>query len=169
MPTYRHLPGYVSAAESHFLSLLRHFDVAGRSPLEKPPQHTLRRHAAVPLLLGDKNESRKIKGRVEFDSWSDQTAFSLRDVAVGVVRRLSLVAGTISLEIVAERLHDRWSFVARACKENEVSSEFVLKAASLELLPQSQGFYQWTSIHAPRKFKLSSPEFHVDFEAVSWS
>lgn len=168
IPIDSHPSGGISAAESHSLRLLRHFDLAGRALLEKPPSHALRRYAAIPLLLADRSKSRKIQGHVEFDSWSNKPAFSLRDVAVGIVRRLTLVAGPVSLEIVAERQQDNWSFAARACKDNQVSYEFVLNAASRKLLPQSQSFYQWTSTHAPRKFRLLSPEFHIDFEAVSW-
>jgi hypothetical protein len=148
--------------------VLSRFPVAGRDRIAQPTPGALDRYAAVPLIDHRSIQSRRVTGRVSFDSWANRPAAQIRDVTVGLIRRICLKAGKLSLEIVAERRQDNWEFVARVYDKKAVSSEYVLRVGAKNLLPRSQGFYHWSSKGTPRTLRLLSQDLQVDFERLSW-
>lgn len=147
---------------------LEQFPLASREPLVQPSPDALDRYSAIPLVDRRPVAARRIEGRVSFDSWADCPAAQLRDMTVGMIRRICLKAGKLSLEIVAERRQDCWEFVGRVYDRKNVSSEYVLRVGARKLLPRSQGFYHWSSKGTPRTFKLLSQDLQVEFERLSW-
>ncbi len=161
-----HLENCVECRE--LFEALARFPVAGRERIAQPTPGALDRFAAVPLIDRKPNSLRRITGQVVFDSWANRPSAQLRDVTVGLIRRVCLTAGKLSLEIVAERRQDSWEFVARVYDNKTVSSEYVLRVGAKKLLPRSQGFYHWSSKGTPRTLRLLSQELQVEFERLSW-
>ncbi len=151
--------------EFEFLS---RFPVAGGKPITKPDIGSIQRLASIPLMYEDTKPRRMIAGRSSFDSWSQRPLAQLRDTGAGLTRRLCLEGNGVTLEIMAERGHDRWEFVARVYHKKVVSSEYVLRIGRQKLLPKSQGFYHWSSRRAPGKIRLLSESLEVCFEGLSW-
>jgi len=147
---------------------LSRFPLAGRVPIARLTPGALDRYAAVPLIDRQPASAQRITGQVAFDSWANRPAAQIRDVTVGLIRRVCLQAGKLSLEIVAERRQDCWEFVARVYDRKTVSSEYVLRVGAKKLLPRSQGFYHWSSKGTPRTLKLLSQDLQVEFERLSW-
>lgn len=148
--------------------LLMIFSGAGNPPLHQSSSEAIGRHVAIGRQEETRYPSRTIFGELITDSWSQLAVAQLRDATVGLERRLTLRANAVSLELVAERIEDKWQFVARVYKEDAVTTEFVLKVAGRNLAPQTEGFYHWSSVRPPRTLRLLSKSLKIDFENVSW-
>ena len=151
-----------------FYELLSTYASTGGAPLIGSTSEAVARYSsisagrktrAVPILL---------RGRLISDSWSQVPSVQLRDVGVGMERRLKLEANGIVLDIAAERQRDGWEFVARIYDNNEVTSEFALKVGRQKYMAGSDGFYHWSSRRPPGVFRLLSKALKVEFEKVSW-
>jgi len=147
---------------------LSRFPVAGRASIAPPSVGTVDRFAAVPLIDHPTASIHRITGRLTFDSWADRPAAQIRDITLGMIRRVCLNAGALSLEIVAERRRDCWEFVARVYDKKRVSSEYLLRVGAKSVLPRTQGFYHWSSKGTPRILRLLSRDLQVEFERLSW-
>ena len=148
--------------------LMQSFAHPGGESLTTSGADAVSRLAVIPHLERRRLPERRLSGSLAQDSWAQLPAVALRDAAIGLERRIRLVAGSIALELVAERQADGWEFVARVYRNEETSSEFVLKAGARKLLSKSEGFYHWSSNRPPRTFELISPSVHVNFDKVSW-
>lgn len=140
----------------------------GGSRLEQPDKSAIARHSTVPLASAATPRKATLRGRVSFDSWANHPAPALRDATAGHTRRFRLAAGKVALEVVAERLQDRWEFVARVYKDEEVSSEYVLNVNKRRYLPEGQGFYHWSSQTVPKRFAIMSTDTTITFEDITW-
>jgi hypothetical protein len=136
--------------------------------LTEPSAQAIERYCAVPLLYDVSSGAAPVRGEVTFDSWANQPAVTLRDVVDGHIRRLKLKAGRLTFEIVAERRNNRWEFVARAALGRRVANRFVLRVGRRKLLPQTGGFYFWSSTSVPHRMRLESYEHIVIFEKLAW-
>ncbi len=148
--------------------LMKLFPVAGQSLMEKPGERAIARYAAIPELLERDARPRREFGEVSFDSWANLPPLAVRDAGQGFVRHLCLKARELRLEIVAERLRDCWEFTARVYRGDDAATEWALCVAGKRHLPQSQGFYHWSSRTAPRTIKLQTRSRRVEFEKLSW-
>jgi len=136
--------------------------------IEAPSEKALKRYALIPLCHRLTGGGETLYGKVAYDSWAHGAPVALRDTTDGFIRRLQLKAGKISLEIVAERRHNSWEFVARVYTGEKVLHDFVLKVGRDKLLPSSGGFYQWSSSKVPATVKLLSYEQDIVFDKLSW-
>lgn len=134
----------------------------------KPSDAALERYCNIPLLFDETSDARTVKGRISFDSWADGPADALRDSADGHIRRLKLKAGNLTLEIVAERRDNMWEFVARVYDRKKVTNSHVLKVGGRRFLPQTGGFFVWSSTMAPKILRLESLDTVISFEKLSW-
>ena len=134
----------------------------------RPSEAAVVRYCSVPLLFDAAAEVRPVQGEIVYDSWAHGPGVALRDTVNGHVRRLKLKAGRLVFEIVAQRRDNRWEFVARATSARSVTNSFVLKVGGRKLLPQTGGFYIWTSKSVPRLLRLESFEQSVIFEGLAW-
>jgi hypothetical protein len=133
-----------------------------------PNNDATKRYGAIPLLFGTPAVSEVIVGRVAYDSWQQGLAPALRDIMDGHLRRLTLKAGRISVELIAERTRDNWEFVARVYSSDRVRHGYVLRVGRRKLLPGSGGYFHWSSKLAPRNIELLSYEQNISFERLSW-
>lgn len=136
--------------------------------MEEPSSDAVASWAAIPLLDSEPTRPVRHHGSISFDSWAEAGAVAIRDISIGDVRRLVLTAGSISFEIVAERLQQGWECVARVYDKGNVTSGFVLRVGRRRLLASTQSFYHWTSKQGPRGIALLSSGREVEFENPSW-
>lgn len=141
---------------------------AGRSGYAKPAQEAIERYCNIPLLFEECADARSVRGRTVYDSWANGPAIALRDTTDGRIRRLKLKADNLTLEIVAEKQDNQWEFVARVYKGSGVTNSFVLKVGGHRFLPQTGGFFVWSSKIVPRMLRLESFETSINFEKLSW-
>jgi hypothetical protein len=135
--------------------------------LQSPSAQARSRWHAIPLLFEDAGSSRQISGRIGFDSWAGR-AVGLRDIDDGHVRHLQFEAGSTKIELVAERKQKGWDFVARVYVKAAVAHEFVIEAGRKRILPQSDGFYLWTSASLLRNLRLISLDRQIVIGGITW-
>jgi hypothetical protein len=141
---------------------------AGDASFEAPSEAAISSWISIPLLEAQPSRMDRRHGTITFDSWGQTGAVAVRDISVGDVRRLVLTAGSIVLELVAERLQRGWECVARVYEHGEVSSRYVLSLGRRRLLPTTQGFFHWTSPHGPRAITLLVDKREIEFEHPTW-
>jgi hypothetical protein len=134
----------------------------------KPSDAAIARFCNIPLLFEESYDARTVRGRIIYDSWADDPATALRDTTDGHIRRLELKAGNLALEIVAERRDNVWEFVARVYDGKKVANRFVLKVGGRRFLPQTGGFFVWSSRMEPKILCLESFDTNISFEKVPW-
>lgn len=134
----------------------------------KPSDAAIARYCNIPLLFDESTDARTVEGRTIYDSWADGPAVALRDSADGHIRLLKLKAGHLVLEIVAERRDNVWEFVARVYDSTQVTNSFVLKVGGRRFLPQTGGFFVWSSTMVPKILRLESFDTNISFEDVAW-
>jgi hypothetical protein len=135
--------------------------------LQSPSAHARSRWHAIPLLFEDSGATRQVSGRIGYDSWAG-TAIGLRDIDDGHVRHLKFEAGSTKIELVAERRNRGWDFVARVYTKAAVAHEFVIEANRKRILPQSDGFYLWTSTKLLRSLRLVSLDRQIVIGGITW-
>lgn len=153
----------------NLFELMKQFPVAGQPSIQDTSVHAIERYTAIALLDERKVTTQPILGAVVFDSWSQQPGVRLREAGPGSVRHLCLKAREVTLEIVAERQRDRWEFTARVYQTHQVSSRWILRVSGRKLLPQSLGFYHWSSKNVPYSIRLLTRSKRIDFERLSWA
>jgi len=150
------------------MELLAAFPEAKDATIEQPSQDAVNRYTLVPLLFQNRNRGKKCVGDLAYDSWATQSRADLRSAGPGLIRRLCLKAGEISLEIVAERQQAEWIFTARVYAEKNVSSEWVLQVSGKRMLPGALGFYHWKSKRTPQRIELKSVDERIEFAELMW-
>ena len=166
VPFESHLTNCKSCRQMY--ELLSTFGQAGCPSLIHSSSEGLGRHAAIGRRAEIDRPERSIVGCLVSDSWTQLAPAQVRDATVGLERRLCLRADNITLELVAERLDEKWQFVARVYKEEEATSEFVLKVGTRKLVSQAEGFFHWSSSKPPQTLRLLSESLQINFEKVSW-
>lgn len=166
--TKRTRPGRVSTPDVVRKLLSTSTKKATPIGMAKPSEAAVDRYCNIPLLFEKRSCATPVWGRTIYDSWAERPAMALRDTADGFIRRLKLKAGNLVLEIVAERRDNVWEFVARVYDRKEVTNSYVLKVGNRKLLPQTGGFFVWSSRIVPRILNLESFETRIDFEKLSW-
>ncbi len=141
---------------------------AAPSGFSKPSSSAIERYCNIPLLFEESPNAHSVRGRTVYDSWADGPAMAMRDTADGHIRRLKLKAGNHVLEIVAERRDNLWEFVARVYERTRVTNSFILKAGGRRFLPQTGGFFVWSSRLVPKVLRLESFDTNISFEKLSW-
>lgn len=137
--------------------------------IEEPSAEAIARFCQIPIIQQNVKMLSKYSGVIAADSWQGATPIDVRDVTTGFVRHLKLTAGKTSLELVAERKENSWSFVARVYEGNKISSEYLLWVGAKRLLSRSQGFYMWSSKRPPGRIRLISQSKEIEFERLQWA
>jgi hypothetical protein len=155
---------------TEILQSLRELRKVGNSPQSwfEPSADSVARLKSIPLIDEVTQKSHPRNGRVVFDSWDMAPAIALRDIADGHVRHLELKAGSVSLEIVAERAQDHWEFVGRIYRCGEIQHSFIMKVGRFSLMPQTDGFYHWSSSSVPRVIRVVSYNNNLHFGGIKW-
>lgn len=151
-----------------FFELLSTYASGDDAPLIGSTSEAVARYSSISVGTNIRATAILLRGQLTTDSWSQVPSVQLRDIGVGMERRLKLEANGIVLEIAAERQRDGWEFVARIYEDNEVTSEFALKVGNKKYMAGSDGFYHWSSRRPPGTFRLLSDALKVEFEKVSW-
>lgn len=141
---------------------------SGKSNIIQPSEEATRRYNSIPLLFEESGARDSVDGRITFDSWQQGDPVSLRDVTDGHLRRVTLKAGPVSIELVAEKTRDCWEFIARVYSVDKVCHDFVIKVGRRKLLSDSGGYYHWSSKLTPGQIELLSFEQNISFERLSW-
>ncbi len=149
--------------------LLKHQSELGLTQaVFEPSKEAIARLQVIPLLFDEPHHPAPRTGTVIYDSWSHGPTVGLRDVTDGHIRRLKLRAGKVSVEIVAEMSKGKWEFVARVYRSRTVLHDFVLKIGRKKLLPESGGFFRWSSKTVPHSIGLTSLGESLTFNKLSW-
>jgi hypothetical protein len=135
----------------------------------EPGQDAIARLAAIPLLFDTPADTSREEGKISFDSWSHLSAVTIRDTSAGHIRLLKLKSRKITIELVAEKQHDGWEFVARIYKNKKIIHDFVLIANGKKHLASSGGFIHWSSKSVPKQINLLSFKSKLVFEGLKWS
>jgi hypothetical protein len=135
---------------------------------EMPTAEAMERFCNIPLIEDSAVSGSACSGAVVFDSWQDLPAHALRDITDGHIRRLTIKAGSLRLELVAERREQKWEFVARIYSSDKVRHDCLIKAGGRKLLPGSGGFYHWTSKNKPRLVELHTFDQQHVVEGLTW-
>jgi len=141
---------------------------SGVSGEDRLSADALKRFESIPLLGRHEPPVRTHTGRVTYDTWGVESTASLRDAAPGHIRRVTLRAGKLVFELVAERRKTDWEFVGRIYDGNQIRHDFVLRAGKNRVLPRSGGFYRWNSGTVPRLVRLNSYQQEIAFEELAW-
>ena len=153
----------------HQFELLSKLEAKHPLRVTPPSAYAVTRFKNVPLLSKGTYFPPPDQGKITFDSWRHSTPVDVRDITFGHVRRLCMSLGKQSVELVAELRRDGWSFVARVYSGRQVSCGYVLKVGVQRILPNSVGFYQWTSKRAPRTITLLSDDKSLEFNNLLWT
>ena len=135
---------------------------------ESPTAEALERFCSIPLIEDSADSGSACTGSVIFDSWQDLPAHVLRDITDGHIRRVTIKAGSLRLELVAERRDQKWEFVARIYASGRVRHDCLIKAGGRKFLPGSGGFYHWTSKNKPRLVELHTFDQQYVVEGLTW-
>ena len=135
---------------------------------EAPPPEAYYRHSTLPLTASNWVPRRTDIGESIYDSWTGLPATVTRDSAMGLERSLRFASGSISLELVADRTPEGWSFAARCYRGSAPSGEFILKIGGKRISPGLHYCYAWTSLQPPRKILLLSPSLRLVFDTSLW-
>jgi hypothetical protein len=149
--------------------LVKQYSGKNTPSIIRPDLVSIKRFSAIPTLYQVNRKHKHRKGNLVFDSWASLPAYQLRDIVPDFIRRLCLQAGSIKLEIIAERQQEIWEFTARIYDDNDVSMEWILSAGRRKLYPITFGFYQWSSKNKPHRIKIFNKNYKIDFEKISWA
>lgn len=147
---------------------------AGGSPsetgwtLSQPSAQAISRYKTIPLLFQQLARGPVLECPIVYDSSAQGQLVGLRNATDGLIRRVRFAVGNLEMEIVAERKDKAWEFVARVYQDGEVAHRFVLRAGARKLLADAGGFFHWTSVTVPRRFRLLSYEQEIACEVMPW-
>ena len=139
-----------------------------REVLSRPSSQAFSRYKSIPLLFHQPARVPVLQCPVVYDSSAQGQLVGLRNATDGHIRRVRFAAGNVEMETVAERKDKTWEFVARVYQDGEVAHRFVLRAGARKLLADAGGFFHWTSVTVPRRFRLLSYEQEVACEVIPW-
>lgn len=135
---------------------------------ETPSSDAIERFCSIPLIENRADSAKAGTGRVVYDSWRALPTQAMRNVAEGHIRRVTIKAGRLRLELVAERRAQKWEFIARVYSDKKVRHDCLIITAGRKLLPGSGGFYHWTSTRTPRTIELQTYSQHHLIEGIAW-
>ena len=147
---------------------------AGGSPsetgrtLSQPSAQAISRYKTIPLLFQQLAHAPVLECPIVYDSSAQGRPVGLRNATDGHIRRVRFAAGNLEMETVAERKDKAWEFVARVYQDGEVAHQFVLRVGARKLLADAGGFFHWTSVTVPRRFRLLSYEHDIACEVIPW-
>lgn len=163
----KHLQDCIECSTLYFL--LEQYSEYDSLVISKPDHEIIKRYSSIPLLVLTRNKVKPLLGKLVFDSWAGMPALQLRDKDLDGMRRLCLQAGQIRLEIIAERQQYNWSFTARVYDIDEIASGWILSAGGKKILPNSLGFYQWSTSRKPHNLRLFNLNNKIHFKKILWA
>lgn len=151
-----------------YFEMLKEFHVAGVLPLVDAPKNWVNKAAAV----GDKvSVSRKLKSLVAiltFDSWAMPQPAGVRSEGVMQERRVRFEISGKIFDLRAEHRRNKWDFVARVTDGSGKSVDCTIVTGKKELNSNEDGFYLWSSVRPPSKFKLLTETGELEIPELSW-
>ncbi len=134
----------------------------------KLPSELLRRHKAIPLLVGSRRPARSVTASRVFDTWISRPALAVRQAAFGVERRVRFAVAPFEIEFVANRQLEGWDLAIRVYENGAITSRFVLQAGRRKLPVGCGECFVWSSLRPPRKLELLSPDLRISLEKLPW-
>jgi hypothetical protein len=180
-PPYPNRPAIITAAKAGdlalrkqltpddqlFFDLVAAYPVAGEAPLSSAPAAWIKRAAALADSARQPSRLARLLGALTFDSWSQQPALGTRSVAAAE-RRVRFEAEGLKLDLRAELRSGQWHFVARIVAAEQPDSPYTLVANDVEVYPDDNGFYHWSSPNPPATVVLKSDDTTVELAPLSW-
>lgn len=151
-----------------YLELYSKFPVAGELPFINAPMSWTERA----IIIGEKSAKgfklESLIARLTFDSWGRPLPEGVRGAGVTDERRVSFDVAGKTFDIRAEHRQDLWEFTAKITDKSGIPTGWILKAGKVQITADEDGFYQWSSIHPPKKFKLFSHDGEIETPELSW-
>ena len=180
-PPYPNRPAIIAAAKAGdlalrkrltpddqlFFDLVTAYPVAGEAPLSSAPAAWIKKAAALAETSRQPSRLARLLGALTFDSWTHQPALGTRSVAAAE-RRIRFEAEGLKLDLRAELRSGRWHFVARVIAEEHPAAPYTLVADGVEVYPDDNGFYHWSSPNPPATVVLQSDSTTVELAPLSW-
>ncbi len=102
------------------------------------------------------------------DSWQSAMVAQLRHAAHGVERRLRFHVGDITVDLVADRLGDKWNCSMRISRRGRSVSQFAASLGKRKMLPVDVGFFSWVAKRPPKQIRLWSSDSKILLETIPW-
>jgi hypothetical protein len=151
-----------------FCELLRVYHVAGALPLADAPQYLIEKALAVSQRAGVGRKLKSLAAKLIFDSWSMPLPAGVRSEGLLQERRIRFEISDKTLDLRAEHRQNHWDFVARVTDSQGEAVDCTLIAGKKELTVNEDGFYQWSSVRPPAKFKLRTGQNELETPELSW-
>ncbi len=159
-----HLSQCAECRES--VSLLRSFQMAGRTPLPEPPLAWIERAAKIPESSWRSRILAQVKGVITFDSWLQPYPVGVRGQASSNERRVCCEAGPYLVDLRAEKHVDGWRMVAQLSGENAETARLIDGAQIVPADPDA--IFQWSATHPPSALSIQVGEKCILFPKLSW-
>lgn len=155
---------------SSLRSLLKYFNTPGAKQLSLTPRIT--REAAYDI--GANQKPRQVRSRfhqlaakMEFDSWALPAVSGVRTSSVIPARQMRFETDGATVDLRAERIGERWSFVAEV-KSQVSEQEFVVFTGKKKIAPNSLGMFEWESLRPPKQLTFKSDLLEITIPDISW-
>ena len=127
------------------------------------------RCAAIPVMEQVDRGLRIRPGTIGHDSWSDLPAMALRDIDQGGERRLRLLFGPLTLELVAQRTGSSWQMSARLFGgQGDDRAVYIIRAGRRKITAGEHGMFVWADRQPPRSIELITPGELFRCAPISW-
>lgn len=122
---------------------------------------------SVPALAV-KDSRRYIVAHTVADSWSMDSAGSVRHEGYGVERRLRFEAEGLIIDLIVDKLGDKSECSLRISRRGRPVPDFVITVGGKSLLPCDKGFFSWITTRPPRELVMKSPLLSITTAEVRW-
>jgi len=159
-----HLSRCAECLES--VSLLRSFQMAGRTPLPEPPKAWIDRAAKISESSWRSRILAQVKGVITFDSWLQPFPVGVRGQASSIERRVCCEAGPYLVDLRAEKHSDGWRMVAQLSGENAETARLI---DGSQIIPADRdAIFQWSATRPPSTLSIEIGDKSILFPKLSW-
>ena len=153
---------------SLYFELFSKFPLAGELPLVSAPKPWIEKAMAVAEIPAKSTVLKSLVARLSFDSWSMPAPEGVRGAGVFEERRICFEVSGKIFDLRAEHRQNRWDFTAKITDKLGIPADWVVTVGNEEHFPDTDGFYQWSSVRPPKKIRLLSDDGEIETPELSW-
>ncbi len=153
---------------SLYFELYSEFSFAGELALVSAPRSWIDKAMAVAVNSSERSPLKSLFARLSFDSWATAVPQGVRSAGAMEERRVTFDAVGKTLDIRAEHRQNLWEFTAKITDKSGNPAGWILVVGSEKITANEDGFYQWSSVRPPKKFKLLSHDGEFETSELLW-